>query len=1142
MMQQTYPNQGPPTTSNQMRAAPLTSNQFGPPPTFPTPQISQQQAPFANQPPSGMGGVAQYPGSRPPYTGPPPTFPPNSQPSLPPSSYPQPTLPPHHPSQSNLSGPPSMPGSQSNEPNSYPGGQPPHNAPPPAFSPGSQPQNSYPQQPPSSHYPNQPNLSASPTMPGTQSKGPSTYPGGQPSYNAPPTSFPPSSQPPPSSAGYPQQLPPPHHPNQSNLSGPPIMPSNQSNGPNVHPGGQPLHNAPPTSFHPGSQPPPPSSNYPQQQLPPHYSNQPNLSAPPTMPGSQLNGPSTYPGGQPSYNAPPTSFPPGSQPPLSSTNYPQQQLPPHYPNQPHLSGPPTMPGSQLNGPNTYPGQPPSTGPIQQPYQSQRIDPDMVPNVVQVLEQSQEKNQEPFITNAPGLLPPLAATDFICQDQGSCNPRFIRSTTYAIPNATDMTKQSHIPVALAISPLANLRSDELEPPVTNFGEIGPIRCHRCKAYMCSFMQFIDGGKRFICCFCEAATDVPTEYFTHLDHSGRRMDWYQRPELCLGSYEILATKQYCKDEKWPEPPAFIFMIDVSYSSVRSGLVEYICHILKTELLNYLPKDKTAETSNIRVGFATFDKQIHFYNIKNTLGQPQMMIVSDLEDIFVPLLDGFLSTPEESRGVINSLLDQIPQNFANSQETETILAPVIQSGIQALKEANCAGKIYIFSTTLPISVAPGKLTNRDDKKLLGTDKEKTLLAPVNNIYTKLGEECAQHGCAVDLFVFPNNYLDLATIGEVCRVSGGQIYKFNYFSIENDGERLLDELKRNFQRTTVFDALMRVRTSAGIRPIDFLGNFYMTNATEMIFGSIDSDKSVCVELKHDDKLPVESNTYIQAALLYTSISGQRRLRILTLALTVTSSYTTLYPACDLDTIMNYITKVAIRSITVSTPKSIRDSIITQAANMLACYRKNCAQSTTAGQLILPETLKLLPVYVTSLIKCDALTGTQTVTTDDRNLLMHRLMSMGIKGTFAYLYPRVYALHNLEEDHLPPPMIRCSYDRFSETGAYVLENGIVMYIWLGSQINPTFVQSLFGIQTSHIQPEKCRIVDLDNPISKTVRTLLNLIRNERDTFMKLFIIQQRDSIEPFFKNYLIEDKGFTGGASYVDFLYHLHREIRNILQ
>jgi hypothetical protein len=39
------------------------------------------------------------------------------------------------------------------------------------------------------------------------------------------------------------------------------------------------------------------------------------------------------------------------------------------------------------------------------------------------------------------------------------------------------------------------------------------------------------------------VPNVYFNHLDHSGRRMDWFQRPELCLGAYEILATKQYCK-----------------------------------------------------------------------------------------------------------------------------------------------------------------------------------------------------------------------------------------------------------------------------------------------------------------------------------------------------------------------------------------------------------------------------------------------------------------------------------------------------------------------------------------------------------------------------------------------------------------------
>lgn len=78
---------------------------------------------------------------------------------------------------------------------------------------------------------------------------------------------------------------------------------------------------------------------------------------------------------------------------------------------------------------------------------------------MLELSQEKTQEPFITNAPGLLPPLAATNYVCQDQGGCNPRFMRSTVYSIPNSSDMVKQSHIPIALAISPLASLRSEEV-----------------------------------------------------------------------------------------------------------------------------------------------------------------------------------------------------------------------------------------------------------------------------------------------------------------------------------------------------------------------------------------------------------------------------------------------------------------------------------------------------------------------------------------------------------------------------------------------------------------------------------------------------------------------------------------------------------
>ena len=68
-------------------------------------------------------------------------------------------------------------------------------------------------------------------------------------------------------------------------------------------------------------------------------------------------------------------------------------------------------------------------------------------------------------------------------------------------------------------------------------------------------------------------------------------------------------------------------------------------------------AEESEIRVGFVTYAKEIHFYNVKGTLAQPQMLVVSDLEDVFVPLLDGCLVTLAESEAVIDRLV--IGKNF---------------------------------------------------------------------------------------------------------------------------------------------------------------------------------------------------------------------------------------------------------------------------------------------------------------------------------------------------------------------------------------------------------------------------------------------------------------------------------------------------
>lgn len=65
-------------------------------------------------------------------------------------------------------------------------------------------------------------------------------------------------------------------------------------------------------------------------------------------------------------------------------------------------------------------------------------------------------------------------------------------------------------------------------------------------------------------------------------------------------------------------------------------------------------------------------------------MMVVGDVQDMFMPLLDGFLCTPEESEAVIDSLMQQIPAMFGDTRETETVLLPAILAGLEALKVSN--------------------------------------------------------------------------------------------------------------------------------------------------------------------------------------------------------------------------------------------------------------------------------------------------------------------------------------------------------------------------------------------------------------------------------------------------------------------------
>ena len=55
--------------------------------------------------------------------------------------------------------------------------------------------------------------------------------------------------------------------------------------------------------------------------------------------------------------------------------------------------------------------------------------------------------------------------------------------------------------------------------------------------------------------------------------------------------------------------------------------------------------------------------------------------------------------------------------------------------QSAGISGKLFVFHSSLPIGEAPGKLKNREDRKLLGTEKEK-----VQNVPAQSGNTPAIH------------------------------------------------------------------------------------------------------------------------------------------------------------------------------------------------------------------------------------------------------------------------------------------------------------------------------------------------------------------------------------------------------------------
>ncbi|CAI7813032.1 unnamed protein product [Closterium sp. NIES-53] len=458
-------------------------------------------------------------------------------------------------------------------------------------------------------------------------------------------------------------------------------------------------------------------------------------------------------------------------------------------------------------------------------------------------------------------------------------------------------------------------------------------------------------------------------------------------------------------------------------------------------------------------------------------MLVVPEVEDVYTPLPSDLIVPLDEAQERLQQLLESVPQMFAETRVADSCLGAALQGAFLAMKKTG--GRILAFQSVLP-SVGIGSLSSREaEGRANATVADKDvlkLLQPNDKQLRPMAEEMADFQVAVDVFLTSQGFTDVASIAVIPRITGGQLYSYYPFSAAHDGGKLHNDLRWAVRRPHTFEGVMKVRCSQGLSVSDYFGNFHRRIPAEIYLPAMDSDKAIMATVKHDEKLAENSEACFQCAILYTTTTGERRVRVHTLSLPTTAALASVFRGADLDAQFAYMLKTAAADVVTHPVQPVRDAAVQTAVSILYTYRKFCATASSSGQLILPEALKLLPLYTLALLKSQGLRG--DVKVDERSAWLARVRPLAASLCVPLVYPRLFALHHLLKDaanqeqqnqqngteeeqqheHLPSAL-PLSSEKLEPDGVFLVENGEEAVVWVGREADSHLLFDLFGLRS-----------------------------------------------------------------------------------
>ncbi|XP_052430571.1 protein transport protein Sec24B isoform X3 [Carassius gibelio] len=829
------------------------------------------------------------------------------------------------------------------------------------------------------------------------------------------------------------------------------------------------------------------------------------------------------GGYSDLAAPPAGVPAKQAPPFGY-NYPTVH--PAYQQNP---APKPDPSPSHGGYN-----PPGYQPYSQPFPSLSELSSALGGLGGVSEQEAETLRPVNLLQERNILPPKRAPPpepNLSNDlrKVNCSPDTFRCTLTNIPQTQALLNKARLPLGLLLHPFRDLT----QLPVITSNTI--VRCRSCRTYINPFVSFLD-QRRWKCNLCYRVNDVPDE-FMYNPVTRSYGEPHKRPEVQNSTVEFIASSDYML--RPPQPAVYLFLLDVSHNAVESGYLNVFCQSL-LDNLEKLPGD-----TRTHIGFVTFDSTVHFYNLQEGLSQPQMLVVSDIDDVFIPTHDSLLVNLKESKELVKDLLNALPGMFTHTRETQSALGPALQAAYKLMSPTG--GRVSVFQTQLP-TLGAGHLQSREDPNLRSSTKNVLHLGPATDFYKKLALDCSGQQIGVDLFLLSSQYSDLASLACVSKYSAGSVFYYpSFHHVHNPAQtqKFQKDLQRYLTRKIGFEAVMRIRCTKGLSIHTFHGNFFVRSTDLLSLANVNPDSGFAVQMSIEESLADTSLACFQAALLYTSSKGKRRIRVHTLCLPVVSQLSEVFAGADSQAISCLLANMAIDRSISSSLSDARDALVNAVVDCLTAYRANGSNIQPSG-LIAPAALRLFPLYVLALLKQKALrTGTST-RLDERVFSMCELKSQPLQQIMRMVHPDLYRIDNMTEQaalHLndsvipQPPLLQLTAEKLTREGAFLLDCGSVMYLWVGKGCNETFIRDVLGFQNYASLPSNMtEIPELQTTYSERTRAFISWLLESR-TFLPAFHVVKDDaSTKTSFFQHLVEDRT-ESAFSYYEFLLHIQQQM-----